>query len=118
MSRFRKLTHSIWHCQYHIVWVPKYRHRILTGKIGNGKHLGKPLTQTEEKVLKLVIDGKSNKEIASLLNPSKRTIEVHRLHIIRTLGAESLIDLVKRAATIGLVDLATNQGNVAPQNEA
>ncbi len=35
MSRFRKLTHSIWHCQYHIVWVPKYRHRILTGKIGN-----------------------------------------------------------------------------------
>jgi putative transposase len=35
MSRFRKLTHTIWHCQYHIVWVPKYRHRILTDKIGN-----------------------------------------------------------------------------------
>ena len=35
MSRFRKLTHTIWHCQYHIVWVPKYRHRILTGKIGD-----------------------------------------------------------------------------------
>ena len=35
MSRFRKLTHTIWHCQYHIVWVPKYRHRILTGIIGN-----------------------------------------------------------------------------------
>ena len=35
MSRFRKLTHSIWHCQYHIVWVPKYRHRILTGMVGN-----------------------------------------------------------------------------------
>ncbi len=34
MSRFRKLTHAIWHCQYHMVWVPKYRHRILTGKIG------------------------------------------------------------------------------------
>ena len=31
MSRFRKLTHAIWHCQYHIVWVPKYRYRILTG---------------------------------------------------------------------------------------
>lgn len=27
MSRFRKLTQSIWHCQYHIVWVPKYRYR-------------------------------------------------------------------------------------------
>ena len=33
MSRFRKLSHTIWHCQYHIVWVPKYRHRILTGRI-------------------------------------------------------------------------------------
>lgn len=34
MSRFRKLSHTIWHCQYHIVWVPNYRHRILTGEIG------------------------------------------------------------------------------------
>ena len=33
MSRFRKLTHAIWHCQYHIVWVPKYRYRILTGSL-------------------------------------------------------------------------------------
>ena len=34
MSRFRKLTQSIWHCQYHIVWVPKYRYRILEGRVG------------------------------------------------------------------------------------
>ena len=34
MSRFRKLSHTIWHCQYHIVWVPKYRFRILTGLVG------------------------------------------------------------------------------------
>ena len=34
MSRFRKLSHTIWHCQYHIVWVPKYRLRILEGEIG------------------------------------------------------------------------------------
>ena len=33
MSRFRKLSQTIWHCQYHVVWVPKYRFRILTGKI-------------------------------------------------------------------------------------
>ncbi|HDR47187.1 MAG TPA: IS200/IS605 family transposase, partial [Geoalkalibacter subterraneus] len=32
-SRFRKLSHSIWHCQYHIVWVPKYRFRILQGQL-------------------------------------------------------------------------------------
>jgi putative transposase len=35
MSRFRKLSHTIWHCQYHIVWLPQYRHQILTGPIGN-----------------------------------------------------------------------------------
>jgi len=33
MSRFRKLSQTIWHCQYHIVWVPKYCFKILTGKV-------------------------------------------------------------------------------------
>ena len=33
MSRFRKLSHTIWHCQYHIVWTPKYRFRILEGGV-------------------------------------------------------------------------------------
>ena len=33
MSRFRKLSHSLWHCQYHVVWVPKYRFRVLTGPV-------------------------------------------------------------------------------------
>ena len=39
MSRFRRLTQTIWHCRYHIVWVPKYRFWILSGalsiKVGN-----------------------------------------------------------------------------------
>jgi putative transposase len=35
MSRFRKLSHTIWHCQYHVVWVPKYRYRILTGRVSD-----------------------------------------------------------------------------------
>ena len=34
MSRFRKLSQTLWHCQYHIVWVPKYRYRVLSGQIG------------------------------------------------------------------------------------
>lgn len=33
MSRFRKLSQTTWHSQYHIVWVPKYRFGILEGKI-------------------------------------------------------------------------------------
>jgi len=35
MSRFRKLSQTIWYCQYHVVGVPKYRYRILKGKIAD-----------------------------------------------------------------------------------
>ena len=33
MSRFIKASQVIWHCQYHLVWVPKYRFRILKGPV-------------------------------------------------------------------------------------
>jgi putative transposase len=33
MSRFKRLSHTIWHCEYYIVWVPKYRYRVLQGKL-------------------------------------------------------------------------------------
>lgn len=33
MSRFKRLSHVIWCCKYHVVWVPKYRYRVLTGEV-------------------------------------------------------------------------------------
>jgi putative transposase len=33
MAKYRKLTHTVYHCNYHVVFVPKYRHRVLEGKI-------------------------------------------------------------------------------------
>ena len=33
MSRFRKLAQTVWHCQYHLVFVPKYRFKIFEGQI-------------------------------------------------------------------------------------
>ena len=33
MSKYEKLSHAIYKCEYHIVWVPKYRLRILKGLI-------------------------------------------------------------------------------------
>ncbi len=33
MSRFKRLSHVIWCCKYHIVWVPKYRYRLLKGEV-------------------------------------------------------------------------------------
>ena len=35
MSKYKKLSHVIYKCDYHIVWVPKYRLRILKGDIKN-----------------------------------------------------------------------------------
>jgi putative transposase len=32
-SRFKKLSHSIYECKYHIVYVPKYRYRIFEGEV-------------------------------------------------------------------------------------
>ena len=34
MSRFKRLSHSIYECKYHIVFCPKYRYRILKSEIG------------------------------------------------------------------------------------
>ena len=38
MSRFEKASHVLWSCQYHIVWVPKYRFRVLVGPIAKEVH--------------------------------------------------------------------------------
>ncbi len=46
MSRFRKMSHTIWHCQYHIVWVPKYRLKILEGRLAKEvEHCVRAFTQ-------------------------------------------------------------------------
>jgi putative transposase len=34
MSRFERLSHVLWHYEYHIVWTPKYRYRVLGGNVG------------------------------------------------------------------------------------
>ena len=33
MSRFEKLSHVIWLCQYHIIWAPKYCYKVLQRRI-------------------------------------------------------------------------------------
>ena len=71
--------------------------------------LGKLLTKTEMKVLRLLLDGKSNKEIARLRHRSIRTIEDQRSCIFRKFGVDNLVDLTKRAAEKGLIDLPANK---------
>jgi FixJ family two-component response regulator len=86
---------------------------ILEKNVSTHPELGISLTRTETKILKLVLDGQSNKEIAVLLHRSSRTIEVHRAHIMHKLGVDNLVDLVKRVASMGLIDLEEKK----PPNE-
>ena len=65
---------------------------------------GKPLTRAERIVLRLIMEGIGNKRIAYILERSERTIEVHRSRIMRKLGVDNVVDLVKRASTMGLGD--------------
>ena len=59
--------------------------------------VSKVLTQMEKKVLDIILEGKSNREIADILNRSVRTIEDHRAHIMRKLNVHNLIELVQKA---------------------
>jgi two-component system response regulator NreC len=57
----------------------------------------------------LIIKGKSNKEIAKLFHRSIRTIENHRAHLMKKMGTDSPVKLVKRAVAMGLVDISGKQ---------
>ena len=70
---------------------------------------GRPLSTTELKVLKLIISGKSNKEIAQLLGRSVRTVEDHRSHVMRKLDVRNVIELVERTTQMGLTESPPGQ---------
>jgi DNA-binding NarL/FixJ family response regulator len=63
------------------------------------------LTVRELEVLKLIVAGKSNKEIASDLDLSANTVAVHRANIMDALGIHKTADLVVYAIRAGLVNI-------------
>ena len=63
------------------------------------------LTPRELSTLRLLADGKSNKEIASRLGISERTVKTHLGHLFEKLGATSRTEAVKIATRRGLVRL-------------
>ncbi len=62
-----------------------------------GSKSEKHLTAREREVVRLLADGKSNKEVADALGVSVRTAETHRASLLRKLGLTSLADLVRYA---------------------
>ena len=63
---------------------------------------GRTLTKTEKKVLKLILEGKGNTEIAYKLSRTLRTVERHRSRIMHKFNVDSIVDLVKKASLINL----------------
>ncbi|UCF00311.1 MAG: response regulator transcription factor [Planctomycetota bacterium] len=65
---------------------------------------GKTLTKKELTVLRLLLQGRSNREIARILHRSVRTIEDHRSNIMHKLDVDNMVDLVKRVAGMDLAE--------------
>jgi DNA-binding NarL/FixJ family response regulator len=63
------------------------------------------LTRRELEVLQLIVEGKSNKEIADHLGLSANTVAVHRANIMDALGIHKTAELVVYAIRNGLVNL-------------
>jgi DNA-binding NarL/FixJ family response regulator len=63
------------------------------------------LTQRELEILQMIVDGKSNKEIAVALELSANTVAVHRANIMDALGIHKTAELVVYAIRNGLVNL-------------
>jgi FixJ family two-component response regulator len=75
------------------------------------------LTRREREVLGLVVAGLLNKQVASELAVSEKTVKVHRARAVRKMGAQSLPDLVRMAARLGISEQRSSPPAAEPQVE-
>jgi DNA-binding NarL/FixJ family response regulator len=90
--------------------------RVAAGEVVLDAQLARPsalrgernagLTPRELEILQLIVNGKSNKEIADDLKLSANTVAVHRANIMETLGIHKTAELVVYAIRNGLVSIS------------
>ena len=61
------------------------------------------LTNREREILQLLAEGKTNKEVAAMLNLSLYTVETHRTHILQKLNLHSVPELILYAVRKGII---------------
>lgn len=77
------------------VWISnEVKTKITTTDLLSPSPVGDGLTDRESDVLKLVVDGLANKQIAEKLHITERTVEFHLCNIFRKLGVNSRVDLI------------------------
>jgi DNA-binding NarL/FixJ family response regulator len=63
------------------------------------------LTPREQEIFALLAEGHSLKQIGERLFISPKTVENHRSNIMRKLGIQSTLELIRHAAKLGIIDL-------------
>ena len=71
--------------------------KVLIQKTTRPLTIGQDLTNREREVLRLLVDGLSNPEIAEQLNLSRSTVKTHVSHILEKLGVDSRVEVVTLA---------------------
>ncbi|GAA3509773.1 response regulator transcription factor [Aquimarina addita] len=61
------------------------------------------LTKRERQILKLAVSGMTNKDIATELDISKRTTEVHRFNLMKKMGVKNVLELSNKAREYGMI---------------
>jgi two-component system, NarL family, response regulator NreC len=88
---------------------PKISEIVLEGSLKTrsqhqqGERAGRRTTPREIDVIRLLAEGKANKEVAALLGISVRTVETHRANIMLKLGLHSLGELIHYAMRHGII---------------
>ena len=73
-------------------------------KKGNTK-LKKKLSSRKIEIMKLIVEGKTNKKIADMLFISQRTVEKHKSNILKKLDIASIVGLVKYAIKNNIIEI-------------
>lgn len=68
------------------------------------------LSDREQQILRLLVEGHSTGKIGEMLFISPKTVETHRTNIMRKVGTDSLIDLIKYSMRISVIDPEEWQG--------
>jgi DNA-binding NarL/FixJ family response regulator len=76
------------------------------GSVAESAGAAPALSTRELEVLQLIVNGKSNKDIATVLGLSANTVAVHRANIMQALGIHNTAELVVYAIREGLVSIA------------
>jgi DNA-binding NarL/FixJ family response regulator len=83
--------------------------QVLDPRLGTVEEIARQpratLSARELEVLQLIVQGKSNKEIAAILKLSTNTVAVHRANVMQTLGIHNTAELVLYAIRQGLVSI-------------